>query len=122
NDETLKAVRLDRDSGFSQFLEVLLKHPHHRQPWNSKVADVVSARIEEWARANAVKEGVWWARPADAERLQSTRLVRRDSSDGRSGLRERVYAALDRIPAERLMLIRIPLAWLVDARDDPQHE
>jgi hypothetical protein len=94
------ADRLQVDGGFSAFSKALDPYPEIRREWNVEVSRQVSSAIRNWASAAGIAETVW--------------IENRERPEADAVLRGKVYRILDRVPASRLLDLRIPLGWLVE--------
>jgi len=93
---------------FREFALTVRRRPQLYQAWNAIVFDKVRSAVEKWAKENSVPEEYW---------LESDSLGVGARSD-----REEIYELLDRLPLERILDLRIPLRWLLEARKSPKGE
>jgi len=79
---------------FRDFTQWLTNNPHLRAKWNRFWFNQVAQEIHTWASTNGIPNDKWLAGAED-------------------DLRRRLYEALDEIPLEKLLKLRVPLGWFL---------
>jgi hypothetical protein len=99
---------LNSPYAFREFSIAVKRQPKWAREWNLFLMEKIQPLVEEWATKNGITKDRWLV-------SESTKVK------GPPGRRE-IYALLDRLPLDRLMDLKVPLGWILEALQSEQVE